>query len=94
MHTRFTTAEVQAGSVWQTGRTGWVGDGLHDCDGVVVEDCRHIFGRKLVGGITDEQTCLSHRTVADNNASTEATMISKCESKKSCTKSCCKIRIV
>lgn len=43
--------------------------GLHDCDGVVIEDCGHIFGGELVGGVTDEKTCLSDRTVTDDNAS-------------------------
>lgn len=45
--------------------------GLHDCDGVVIEDCGHIFGGELVGGVTDEETCLSDRTVSDDNASVQ-----------------------
>lgn len=52
---------------WQDGLV-WA-ECLHDCDGVVVEDCGHIFGGELVRGVTDEQTCLSDRTIADDNAS-------------------------
>jgi hypothetical protein len=40
----------------------------HDGHGVVVEDCWDIFRGELVGGITDEKTCLSDRTVADDDA--------------------------
>lgn len=40
----------------------------HDGHSVVVEDCRNIFRGELVGGITDKKTCLSDRTVADDDA--------------------------
>jgi hypothetical protein len=40
----------------------------HDGHGVVVEDCWDIFRGELVGGITDEKTCLSDGTVADDDA--------------------------
>lgn len=53
------------------GRTGGLSRRLHDCDGVVVEDCGDIFGGELVGGVTDEETCLSDRTVTDDNASVD-----------------------
>jgi hypothetical protein len=39
--------------------------GSHDGDGVVVEDGGDIFRGELVGGVTDEQTCLANGTVAD-----------------------------
>lgn len=42
---------------------------LHDGDRVVVEYCRDIFGRELVGGVADEEACLADSTVANDNAS-------------------------
>ena len=45
--------------------------GSHDGDGVVVEDCRYVFRRKLVRSIADEQTCLADGAVANNDAPVE-----------------------
>lgn len=42
---------------------------LHHCYRVVVEDCRDVFGGKLVGGVADEKTGLPNRTVTNNNTS-------------------------
>lgn len=39
--------------------------GSHDGDGVVVKYSGDIFRGELVGGVTDEQTCLANGTVAD-----------------------------
>jgi phage terminase large subunit-like protein len=44
----------------------------HNSDGVVVEDCGHVFRRELVRGVTDEETCLADRTVADDDAPARA----------------------
>lgn len=41
---------------------------LHDSDRIVVEDRRDIFRGELVGGVTDEKTCLADSTVTDNDA--------------------------
>jgi hypothetical protein len=43
----------------------------HDSDGIIVEDGRDIFRRELIGGITDEKTCLSNRTIAHDHTSEE-----------------------
>jgi hypothetical protein len=40
----------------------------HNGDGVVVEDGGDIFRGELVGGITNEQTCLADGTVTDDDA--------------------------
>jgi hypothetical protein len=40
----------------------------HDGHGVVVEYRRNVFRGEFVGGITDEKTCLSDGTVADDDA--------------------------
>jgi hypothetical protein len=40
----------------------------HDGHGVVVEYSRNVFRGELVGGIADKKTCLSDRTVADDDA--------------------------
>ena len=42
---------------------------VHYGHGIVVENCRHIFRRELVGGIADEETRLADGTVTHNNAS-------------------------
>jgi hypothetical protein len=39
----------------------------HNSDGVVVEDCRDIFGRELVCCVTDEKTSLSNSTVTNDD---------------------------
>lgn len=65
MHTALCRARVVVGRV---GRSAW-SRSLHDCDSVIVEDCGDIFGGELVGGIADEETCLSDRTVTNDNAS-------------------------
>lgn len=54
---------------------------LHDSDGVVVKYCGNVFGGELVGSVTDEQTCLAHSTVTDDNASVEVESISNCQAK-------------
>jgi hypothetical protein len=41
---------------------------LHDCHGIVVEDCRHIFRGEFVGSVGNQQTGLSYCTVAYDNA--------------------------
>jgi hypothetical protein len=41
---------------------------IHDGDGIVIEDGRDVFGGEFVGGVADEETCLSHGTVTDDNA--------------------------
>lgn len=46
-----------------------IGCFLHDCDGIVVKYRGDIFGGKLVGGVTNEQACLSDSTVTDDNTS-------------------------
>lgn len=46
-------------------------EGSHDGDGVVIEDGGDIFRGELVGGVADEQTCLSDSTVADDDAPAE-----------------------
>jgi len=47
----------------------------HDSDSVVVEHCGDIFRWELVRGVADEETCLSNRTVSNNNASIAARML-------------------
>lgn len=44
---------------------------VHYGHGIVVENCRHIFRRELVGGIADEETRLADGTVTHNNTSAE-----------------------
>lgn len=41
---------------------------LHDGDRIVIEYRRDIFGGELVGGVTDEKTCLADSTVTDDDA--------------------------
>lgn len=41
---------------------------LHYRDGIVVEDCRHVFRRKFVGRVADEEARLAHSTVTDDDA--------------------------
>jgi hypothetical protein len=53
---------------------------LHDCHGIVVEDGGHIFRGEFVGGVRNQQTGLSNRTVADNNAPTAVSLASFGES--------------
>jgi hypothetical protein len=43
----------------------------HYGNGVVVENGGDIFGRKLVRGVADEETCLADGTVADYDAPAE-----------------------
>lgn len=57
-------------------------DFLHDGDSVVVENCRNIFGRELVGGVADEKTCLANSTVADDDTSEKRQSISTCPKPK------------
>jgi hypothetical protein len=42
---------------------------VHYRHGIIVEDCRHIFRRELVGGIADKETRLSNGTVTNHNTS-------------------------
>ena len=44
------------------------GPDIHNRDGIVVEDCRHVFRGELVCRVADEKTCLANRTVADDHA--------------------------
>ena len=37
---------------------------LHNSDSIVVEDSGYVFRRELVCGVADQETSLSHRTVA------------------------------
>ena len=53
--------------VWENWR-GWY---EHYTDCIVVENGRHIFGRKLVSCVADQKTCLADRTVAHDNTSAE-----------------------
>ena len=39
----------------------------HNSDGIVIEDCRHIFGGEFVRRVGNEQTCFSDGTVTDHN---------------------------
>jgi len=60
-----------SGRVWRgrvgAGRTGQ--EHVHDGDGVVIEDCRHIFRGEFVGCIADEEACLPDSTVANDDTS-------------------------
>jgi hypothetical protein len=42
---------------------------LHDRDGIVVEDSRHVLGGELVGRVGNEQAGLSNSSVTDDHAS-------------------------
>jgi hypothetical protein len=53
--------------------------GSHHSDGVVVEDGRDVFRRKLVRGVADEETCLADRTVANDDAPKESALVSERE---------------
>lgn len=44
------------------------GSHSHYRDSIVIKDGGDVFGRELVGGVTDEKTCLANSTVADDNA--------------------------
>ena len=41
--------------------------GSHHSDGVVVEDGRDVFRRKLVRGVADKKTCFADSTVTDDD---------------------------
>jgi hypothetical protein len=41
---------------------------LHDGDGIVVEDGRHILRGELVGGVGDEQAGLADSSISDDDA--------------------------
>jgi hypothetical protein len=41
----------------------------HDSNGIIIEDSGNIFGRELVCGVADEQTCLADSTVTDDHTS-------------------------
>ena len=43
------------------------GFGIHNRDGVVVENCGHIFRGELVRRVADEKTCLADGTVTDDH---------------------------
>ena len=65
-------AEVQQ---WKNRRTGCIEQAQcigvvtnHDCDSIVVEDGRDIFGGEFVCRIADEETCLADGTVTDHHA--------------------------
>lgn len=42
--------------------------GSHNSDGVVVEDRWDIFGRELIRGVADEETCFADSTVTNDDA--------------------------
>lgn len=48
---------------------------LHDCDSIIVKNRRDIFGRKLVGGIRNQQAGFPDSAVADHHASEMLDMI-------------------
>jgi hypothetical protein len=41
----------------------------HDSNRVVVKDCRHVFRRKFVGGVANEEAGLANRAIANYDAS-------------------------
>ena len=49
---------------------------LHDSDCVVVEYRRNILGRKLVGGVADQETRLANCTITNNHTSKVRTQVS------------------
>ena len=49
-------------------KSGGLREALHDGHGIVVEYGGDVFRGELVGGVADEQTCLSDCTVADDDA--------------------------
>ena len=49
---------------------------LHDGHGIVVKDRGHVFRGEFIGGVADQQTRLSHRTVADHHAPGSSNSIS------------------
>lgn len=49
----------------------------HYRDGIVIEDCWDIFGRKLIGSVRDQEAGLSHGTVADDHASAIKASVSR-----------------
>lgn len=50
--------------------------GLHDSDGIVVKDCRDVFGWELVRSVADQETGLANSTIADDD--TPASHLSWC----------------
>jgi len=48
----------------------------HDCNRIVVKDCRDIFRGEFVGGVTNEEAGLANRTIANNNASVGKNLVS------------------
>lgn len=44
---------------------------LHDSNGIVVEDSRHVFGGEFVGRVRDQETSLADSTVTDDDTSTQ-----------------------
>src|ERR1700722_13318054 len=45
------------------------GRNSHHSDCIVIKDCWDVFGRELIGSVTDEKTSLSNCTVADDHTS-------------------------
>src|SRR4051794_30413095 len=41
----------------------------HYRDGIVIEDCRNVFGREFVCRVADEKTSLAHGTITDDDTS-------------------------
>ena len=50
---------------------------IHYCDGIVVENGRHVFGRELVCRVRDKKTCFADRTVTDNDTPNDQVCVSK-----------------
>lgn len=57
---------------------------VHNGDSIVIEDCRDIFRGELVRRVADEQTCLSDRTVTDDNAPKQYSLVSNKPSLSGC----------
>lgn len=41
----------------------------HNSNSIVIKDSRNIFGREFVGGVANQEACLSDRTVSNHDAS-------------------------
>ena len=57
----------------QDGDVSKLGDELHlhDSDSIVVKDCGHVFGRKLIRGVADQEAGLANSTVSDHDTSVQ-----------------------